>query len=55
MVFFLGRSTTLPGPTVQGPPIVATNLVFIPISLSKLIAIWKAEPVALFYLCYLGT
>lgn len=54
IVFFLGKSTTFPGPTVQGPPMVATNLVLMPISFTKLIAIWNAEPVALFYLCSLG-
>ena len=31
IVFFLGKSTTFPGPIVHGPPIVATNLVLIPI------------------------
>jgi len=31
IVFFLGKSTTLPGPIVHGPPRVATNLVLIPI------------------------
>jgi hypothetical protein len=39
IVFFLGKSTTLPGPIVHGPPMVATNLVFIPMSFNKLIAI----------------
>ena len=39
IVFFLGKSTTFPGPIVHGPPIVATNLVFIPISFIRLIAI----------------
>lgn len=55
IVFFLGKSTTFPGPTVHGPPIVAINLVLIPIYASKLIATWKAAPVALFYLCSRGT
>ena len=51
IVFFLGRSTTFPGPRVHGPPIVATNLVLIPIYVNKLIATWNAAPVARFYLC----
>jgi hypothetical protein len=39
IVFLSGRSTTLPRPTVHGPPIVATNLVEIPISWANPIAI----------------
>ena len=38
IVFFLGKSTTFPGPTVQGPPKVATILVLIPKSVNKLTA-----------------
>lgn len=30
IVFFKGRSTTWPGPIVQGPPIKDTNLVLMP-------------------------
>lgn len=54
IVFFLGRSTTFPGPIVHGPPKVATNLVLIPMAFNKLMATWKAAPVARFYLWSLG-
>lgn len=38
IVFFKGRSTTFPRPSVHGPPMVATNLVDMPISLIRPIA-----------------
>lgn len=52
IVFFKGKSTTCPGPIVQGPPIKDTNLVFTPTLHIKLTAICMAAPVALFYLFY---
>jgi hypothetical protein len=55
MVFFNGRSTTCPGPIVQGPPVSTTNLVFIPIEQMEFTAICRAAPVALFSLFYRGT
>ena len=48
IVFLSGKSTTLPGPTVHGPPNKVMNLVLIPVTVIKLIAICKAHPVALF-------
>ena len=38
IVFLRGKSTTWPGPTVHGPPITPTNLVFIPTEHIMLIA-----------------
>ena len=54
MFFFKGISTTFPGPTVQGPPIKETNLVFIPTREIKAMETCKADPEHLFSLFSLG-
>lgn len=54
IVFFIGRSTIFPGPTVQGPPMIVINLVLILVRDTVLIAASNADPVALFYLNYLA-
>lgn len=55
IVFFNGKSTTCPGPIVQGPPIKVTNLVLTPTEQIVLTATCKAAPVALFSLFSLDT
>lgn len=55
IVSLIGIYTTLPGPTVQGPLIIDTNLVLMPREVIVLMATCNAAPDALFSLFSLGT